>query len=137
MSQTDYIFSDLPNTLFPQAQQVRVVTRDLDACVKGFADRLGIGPRWVNRHEPPLLAELDGFDTSSGIVLLGATNRPEILDPALLRAGRFDRHSSINLTNPDAHTNPERTNIMSGAMPAGWSSVHRARVRQRPSAAAG
>ncbi len=38
-----------------------------------------------------LLAELDGFDPSGGIVLLAATNRPEILDPALLRAGRFDR----------------------------------------------
>ncbi|HEX9431921.1 MAG TPA: ATP-dependent zinc metalloprotease FtsH, partial [Burkholderiales bacterium] len=38
-----------------------------------------------------LLVELDGFDTSTGLVLLGATNRPEILDPALLRAGRFDR----------------------------------------------
>jgi cell division protease FtsH len=38
-----------------------------------------------------LLAELDGFDSSSGLVLLAATNRPEVLDPALLRAGRFDR----------------------------------------------
>jgi cell division protease FtsH len=38
-----------------------------------------------------LLTELDGFDPSEGIVLLGATNRPEVLDPALLRAGRFDR----------------------------------------------
>ena len=38
-----------------------------------------------------LLAELDGFDTAQGIVLLAATNRPEILDPALLRAGCFDR----------------------------------------------
>ena len=38
-----------------------------------------------------LLVELDGFDSKAGLVLLGATNRPEILDPALLRAGRFDR----------------------------------------------
>lgn len=46
-----------------------------------------------------LLAEIDGFDPSKGIILLAATNRPEILDPALLRAGRFDRQ--ILLDNPD------------------------------------
>ena len=43
-----------------------------------------------------LLAELDGFDPSNGVVLLGATNRPEILDPALLRAGRFDRQVLVD-----------------------------------------
>jgi len=43
-----------------------------------------------------LLAELDGFDPRSGIVLLAATNRPEILDPALLRAGRFDRQVVVD-----------------------------------------
>lgn len=46
-----------------------------------------------------LLAELDGFDTKAGVVLLAATNRPEILDPALLRAGRFDRQ--ILVDRPD------------------------------------
>ncbi len=43
-----------------------------------------------------LLVELDGFDTSAGVVLLAATNRPEILDPALLRAGRFDRQVLVD-----------------------------------------
>jgi cell division protease FtsH len=43
-----------------------------------------------------LLAEMDGFDTTSGLVLLAATNRPEILDPALLRAGRFDRQVLVD-----------------------------------------
>ena len=43
-----------------------------------------------------LLAEMDGFDPSSGVVLLAATNRPEILDPALLRAGRFDRQVLVD-----------------------------------------
>jgi cell division protease FtsH len=43
-----------------------------------------------------LLSELDGFDTKSGIVLLAATNRPEVLDPALLRAGRFDRQVLVD-----------------------------------------
>lgn len=43
-----------------------------------------------------LLVELDGFDSASGVVLLAATNRPEILDPALLRAGRFDRQVLVD-----------------------------------------
>ena len=43
-----------------------------------------------------LLSELDGFDPSVGVILLAATNRPEILDPALLRAGRFDRQVLVD-----------------------------------------
>ena len=43
-----------------------------------------------------LLVELDGFDPSVGVILLAATNRPEILDPALLRAGRFDRQVLVD-----------------------------------------
>ena len=46
-----------------------------------------------------LLAEMDGFDRSTGVVVLAATNRPEVLDPALLRPGRFDRHVEIPLPN--------------------------------------
>src|SRR4051794_6135660 len=43
-----------------------------------------------------LLVEIDGFDVDSGIVVVGATNRPDILDPALLRPGRFDRHVTVD-----------------------------------------
>jgi cell division protease FtsH len=46
-----------------------------------------------------LLVEMDGFDPSTGVLIMAATNRPEILDPALLRAGRFDRH--VVLDRPD------------------------------------
>lgn len=46
-----------------------------------------------------LLSEMDGFDTRKGVIIMAATNRPEILDPALLRAGRFDRH--ILVDRPD------------------------------------
>ena len=48
-----------------------------------------------------LLAEMDGFSTSAGVILVGATNRPDVLDPALLRPGRFDR--SVALELPDEH----------------------------------
>jgi len=61
----------------------------------------GLGPLGGGHDEKEqtlnqLLAELDGFDPSVGVVLLAATNRPEILDPALLRAGRFDRHVLVD-----------------------------------------
>ncbi|WP_343858973.1 ATP-dependent zinc metalloprotease FtsH [Fulvivirga kasyanovii] len=46
-----------------------------------------------------LLAEMDGFDTNSGVIVLAATNRADVLDPALLRAGRFDRHIYLELPN--------------------------------------
>jgi len=61
----------------------------------------GIGP-YAGGHDEKeqtlnqLLVELDGFDSSTGLVLLAATNRPEILDPALLRAGRFDRQVLVD-----------------------------------------
>lgn len=51
-----------------------------------------------------LLAELDGFDPKAGIVLLAATNRPEILDPALLRAGRFDRQVLVDRPDKKGRT---------------------------------
>jgi cell division protease FtsH len=56
-----------------------------------------------------LLSEMDGFDTASGVVLLAATNRPEILDPALLRAGRFDRQVLVD--RPDKQGRVEILNV--------------------------
>jgi cell division protease FtsH len=56
-----------------------------------------------------LLAEMDGFDSSAGVVLLAATNRPEILDPALLRAGRFDRQVLVD--RPDRRGRVQILNV--------------------------
>lgn len=66
----------------------------------------GVGPMAGGHDEKEqtlnqLLVELDGFDSSTGLILLAATNRPEILDPALLRAGRFDRQVLVD--RPDKH----------------------------------
>nr|WP_229506759.1 ATP-dependent zinc metalloprotease FtsH [Pseudoduganella rivuli] len=73
---------------------------ELDAL--GRARGLGGLEGGSSEHEHTLnqlLVEMDGFDSSSGVIILAATNRPEILDPALLRPGRFDRH--IALDRPD------------------------------------
>ncbi|MCX4530376.1 ATP-dependent zinc metalloprotease FtsH [Streptomyces sp. NBC_00841] len=65
---------------------------------RGGAARLG-GNDEREQTLNQLLAEMDGFDQASGIVVLAATNRPEALDPALLRPGRFDRHVTVPLPN--------------------------------------
>jgi len=56
-----------------------------------------------------LLVEMDGFDPKVGVILMAATNRPEILDPALLRPGRFDRH--ILVDRPDKKGREEIVNV--------------------------
>jgi cell division protease FtsH len=88
--------------LFEQALQKApciVFIDELDALGKAR----GINPTAGNEEREQtlnqLLVEMDGFDTSTGVIIMAATNRPEILDPALLRAGRFDRH--VVLDRPD------------------------------------
>ncbi|BAR62140.1 cell division protease FtsH [Bradyrhizobium diazoefficiens] len=68
------------------------------------------GPLSLSSHDEKeqtlnqLLSELDGFDPSAGVILLAATNRPEILDPALLRAGRFDRQVLVDRPDKTGRT---------------------------------
>ena len=89
--------------LFEQARKMApciIFIDELDALGRAR----GLGPMAGGHDEKEqtlnqLLVELDGFDPSQGIILLAATNRPEILDPALLRAGRFDRQ--ILVDRPD------------------------------------
>lgn len=86
--------------LFEQAREMApaiIFIDELDALGRARgAFGLGGGQDEKEQTLNQLLAELDGFDPSSGIVLLAATNRPEILDPALLRAGRFDRQVLVD-----------------------------------------
>jgi cell division protease FtsH len=85
--------------LFAQAQEKApciIFIDELDALGKAR----GLNP--LSSHDEreqtlnQLLAEMDGFDTKKGVIIMAATNRPEILDPALLRPGRFDRHVLVD-----------------------------------------
>ncbi|WP_157636115.1 ATP-dependent metallopeptidase FtsH/Yme1/Tma family protein, partial [Burkholderia ubonensis] len=85
--------------LFEQAQQKApciVFVDELDALgkVRGVGMMSGNDEREQTLNQ--LLVEMDGFQANSGVIIMAATNRPEILDPALLRPGRFDRHIAID-----------------------------------------
>ncbi len=86
--------------LFEQARQRApciIFIDELDALGRARGAYPGIGGHDEKEQTlNQLLSELDGFDPTSGLVLLAATNRPEILDPALLRAGRFDRQVLVD-----------------------------------------
>ena len=88
--------------LFKQAQAMPpciVFIDEIDAIGKSRDSVYGGGNDEREQTLNQLLAEMDGFDTNKGLLLLAATNRPEILDPALLRPGRFDRR--IIVDKPD------------------------------------
>jgi len=85
--------------LFEQARKAApciIFIDELDALGKARGGGVFGGHDEKEQTLNQLLTELDGFDPREGIVLLGATNRPEVLDPALLRAGRFDRQVVID-----------------------------------------
>jgi len=85
--------------LFEQARQKApaiIFIDELDALGRARGTGIMGGHDEKEQTLNQLLAELDGFDPSTGLVLLAATNRPEILDPALLRAGRFDRQVLVD-----------------------------------------
>ncbi|KJR91440.1 ATP-dependent zinc metalloprotease FtsH [Burkholderia pseudomallei] len=85
--------------LFEQAQQKApciIFIDELDALGKVRGAGLASGNDEREQTLNQLLVEMDGFQANSGVILMAATNRPEILDPALLRPGRFDRHIAID-----------------------------------------
>ena len=89
-------------TLFKQATSMApciIFIDEIDAIGKSRDSQYGGGNDEREQTLNQLLSEMDGFDSSKGIIILGATNRPEVLDKALLRPGRFDRR--IIVEKPD------------------------------------
>ena len=92
--------------LFEQAKEKApciIFIDELDAIGKTRAGAVGFVGGHDEREQTlnQLLAEMDGFDSSKGVIIMAATNRPEVLDPALMRAGRFDRQVVVD--KPDVN----------------------------------
>ena len=88
--------------LFEQAKQAApaiIFVDEIDAVGRHRGAGLGGGHDEREQTLNQLLVEMDGFDVATGVILIAATNRPDILDPALLRPGRFDRQ--IVVDRPD------------------------------------
>ena len=85
--------------LFEQAKKLApaiIFIDEIDAVGRKRGSAMGGGPDEREQTQTQLLEEMDGFGTTEGIIVLAATNRPDILDPALLRPGRFDRQIQVN-----------------------------------------
>ena len=94
--------------MFEQARKSTpclVFIDDIDAVGRSRGHGLGGGNDEREQTLNALLVEMDGFDTQEGIIIIAATNRPDVLDPALLRPGRFDRQLTVNL--PDVRGREE------------------------------
>lgn len=100
--------------LFKEAQKMApciIFIDEIDAIGKSRDSRYGGGNDEREQTLNQLLAEMDGFDTSKGLLILAATNRPEVLDKALLRPGRFDRR--IIVDKPDLNGRLETLKVHS------------------------
>ncbi len=104
--------------LFDQAKKTAPSIVFIDEIDAIGGRRAGAGAIGVHEEREQtlnqLLAEMDGFESSVGVILMAATNRPEVLDPALLRPGRFDRQVSVDL--PDVVGREEILRIHSRAV---------------------
>jgi cell division protease FtsH len=104
--------------LFERARKAApaiVFIDELDAAGRRRGAGIGQGNDEREQTLNQLLVEMDGFDADAGIVVMGATNRPDILDPALLRPGRFDRQVTIDV--PDVHGRFEILELHCGGRP--------------------
>ena len=128
--------------LFQQAKEkapALVFLDEIDTIGKGRAGAMSSGFGGHDEREQTLnqlLVEMDGFDASKGVIIMAATNRPDVLDPALVRPGRFDRQVVVD--RPDLHGREEilRVHARGVALDPPWTSrrsprarrVHRART---------
>ncbi|MBJ7332403.1 MAG: AAA family ATPase, partial [Solirubrobacteraceae bacterium] len=106
--------------LFRQAREQApaiVFIDELDAVGRKRGAGVGQGNDEREQTLNQLLVEIDGFDAGSGIVVLAATNRPDILDPALMRPGRFDRQITVDA--PDLHGRTQILNLYLHGRPIG------------------
>jgi cell division protease FtsH len=90
---------------------------EIDAVGRQRGAGLGGGHDEREQTLNQLLVEMDGFDPNSGVIMIAATNRPDVLDPALLRPGRFDRHVTVD--TPDAKGREAILNIHLKGKPLG------------------
>lgn len=104
--------------LFEQAKKHApciVFIDEIDAVGRSRGAGLGGGNDEREQTLNQLLVEMDGFDTAEGIILVAATNRPDVLDPALLRPGRFDRQVTVN--HPDLRGRAEILKVHTKKVP--------------------
>jgi cell division protease FtsH len=103
---------------------------ELDAAGRKRGAGIGQGNDEREQTLNQILVEMDGFAGDAGLVVLGATNRPDILDPALLRPGRFDRQVTID--NPDVHGRLEILRLHAAKRPLGPDASLEEIARQTP-----
>jgi cell division protease FtsH len=104
--------------LFDQAKKNSpciVFVDEIDAVGRQRGAGLGGGHDEREQTLNQLLVEMDGFDTNTHVIVIAATNRPDVLDPALLRPGRFDRH--VTLDRPDIHGRRQILDVHARNMP--------------------
>ena len=126
--------------LFEQAKAnapAIVFVDEIDAVGRHRGAGLGGGHDEREQTLNQLLVEMDGFDVKGGVILIAATNRPDILDPALLRPGRFDRQIAVERARParpprDPQGARQGQAAGPGRRPAGRRPAHPGLHRRRP-----
>ena len=130
--------------LFEQAKEnapAIVFIDEIDAVGRHRGAGMGGGHDEREQTLNQLLVEMDGFDVRGGVILIAATNRPDVLDPALLRPGRFDRQIQVDAPDlvrppPDPPGPLARQAAGAGRRPAGrrasYAGLHRRRPGERP-----